>query len=328
MSDLIVKINGGLGNQLFLYAAGYSLAKRLNVPLKLDLSFFEIKESEEITVRNYLLSKFNIPQPEIAVQQEIFNEIGQYEKFKSYLKSFAPVMTAWRLLKKNPVSSKLIKIVKGDPKPVDQDSHIYIQYSYLPVDDYFFQMKDITYIYGSFMSEHYFKDYADDIRSFFSLKEPLSKLGESNLNEIRKHKNAISFHVRRGDYVSQSEVQALNGSTSLDYYKRAVALMQKMYGDDIHFFAFSDDPEYIRQTFEFLPNKTVITGDVEYPHEDIYLMSQCKHHIIANSTFSWWGAWLNPNKDKTVIAPRWWFSRETMKTHNTMDVCPEGWLMI
>ena len=329
MQNITVRIDGGLGNQLFQYAAGYALSKRLGVPLKLDLAFFDIKYGgPQFTVRNFLLDKFNVPALNVATKENISQEVGQYETWKTKIKSIKFIYASWFVLKKIPLVRKAINFIKRPQQVQNQDNHIFVQYSYLPVDSHFFEMTDKSYTYGSFMSELYFKQYENDIRQIFTLKDPISSSAQKSLEEIKNTKCAVSFHVRRGDYVTRSDIVALNSSTSLDYYKQAAKLMQKIHGDDVHFFAFSDDPQYIKDNFDFIPNKTVITGDTEYPHEDLYLMSQCDHHIIANSTFSWWGAWLNPNKDKTVITPRWWYARETMKTHNTMDVIPEGWIIL
>ena len=124
------------------------------------------------------------------------------------------------------------------------------------------------------------------------------------------------------------KTQNVHGNLSEDHYKKAITILEKKYGKNLGFFVFSDDSNYVEQAYSFIDNKVIVTGNDLMPHEDMYLMSQCNHHIIANSSFSWWGAWLNPSKDKTVIAPQNWFSPQMMKKKSTKDLIPKDWMQI
>jgi hypothetical protein len=311
-------IAGGLGNQLFQYAAGYAIAKDNNRELKLDLSFYGIHKPHGDTTRQIILTKYNIP----AIKEEIVElsvtpvteqKIRTINHIKTLVKKSAFLIGAVRAVKKL-ISKKVIPTIYIEP-----------DYHY---DNEFILSGMTEKLIGQFQSENYFKKYEQDIRGFFTLKDPLSKIGQHNLDKIEQEKTPVSLHVRRGDFVQSKSNQNLYGAVSIDYYNRAIELMIKLYGDDVHFFIFSDDPAYVTEMFSFLKNKTVVMGDTDFPQEDLHLMSQCQHNIIANSTFSWWGAWLNSAKDKTVFAPRWWFSRDTMKSKNIMDVYPEGWIVL
>ena len=136
---------------------------------------------------------------------------------------------------------------------------------------------------------------------------------------------AVSLHIRRGDYVSNPVTNNYHGTCSLAYYKKAVLLLKEKI-ENPSFFIFSDDLLWARENLDFINDMTFIDLDKSIPdHEEMHLMSQCKHNIIANSSFSWWGAWLNENSDKIVIAPKKWFSDNTI---NTEDLIPAKWMRI
>jgi Glycosyl transferase family 11 len=305
MNKVATTIQGGLGNQMFQFAAGYSLAKRLNLPLALDLSFFAKQGADHVVPRPYLLDGYDITYENFVppVRQQarpgILSRLKRYARrhFRNYL----------------PEPKKAKNYFKEGP---------------FYFNDEFNAISQGVWLNGLFHSELYFKDYADDIRRLFTYKKPLSALGAENLTKIKAQRVSVSLHVRRGDYVMLQSAKDKHGIISIDYYKRAVDLMQKIHGPDVHFFIFSDDTGFVEEEFISLSNKTILKGDVLYPLEDMYLMSQCRHHIIANSSFSWWGAWLNPHQYKTVIAPRWWFSREELKTTTIMDLLPDTWIAI
>ena len=136
------------------------------------------------------------------------------------------------------------------------------------------------------------------------------------------------MHVRRGDYVNDTATRSVHGACSVEYYTNAFAYMQQQFPDAAFIF-FSDEPAWVHDTFiKHLPGSMVMQNNNGADSwKDMYLMSQCNHHIIANSSFSWWGAWLNSKKDKTVIAPKQWFA-DTIKNETTTDLIPGNWIRL
>lgn len=176
------------------------------------------------------------------------------------------------------------------------------------------------YFTGYWQSERHFADLAALIRLEFTPRQPLSG---ANLEIARMIavRNAVSLHVRRGDYVSDSTVNALHGVCGLDYYRQAVAHMAA-WVERPEFFVFTDDPDWTRANLKLDFPAYLITHNGNAPVEDLRLMSLCRHHIIANSSFSWWGAWLAGRPDQVVCAPQRWFAAYP---HDTRDLTPEHW---
>jgi len=169
---------------------------------------------------------------------------------------------------------------------------------------------------GYYQSEKYFKDCEEDIRKeFMSYDVDISE----EMQDILSNENTCSIHVRRGDYLKSPNHHP---TQSMNYYMKAIKKMPK----DSVFLIFSDDIEWCKSNFPDLPEKfKFIEGNKDY--EDLYLMSHCKNNIICNSSFSWWGAWLNRNLEKTVIAPSLWFGA-ALASHDTKDIYCEGWIKI
>lgn len=278
-------LSGGLGNQMFQYAAGLSLAKKNNTGLCLDLSEFAHYE-----LRNYMLDQYDLPD-NVSI--------------------------------KTTTGSKLaLRLAKYKP-----GGNTYFEPHY-HVDPHFFDLGENATIHGYFQSEEYFKAIEGDIRKHLTLSALLSEKSIQIAQKIKDTPIAISLHVRRGDYATNAKTQQVHGSASDAYYHQAIATAQALYGETVTFFIFSDDPDYVEKAFEFCKNKHIVRGNDAAPQEDIHLMSLCHHHILANSSFSWWGAWLNASNDKTIIAPRQWFARETLLKKNITDLFPRGWITI
>jgi hypothetical protein len=169
---------------------------------------------------------------------------------------------------------------------------------------------------GYFQSEKYFINHRNEILELFEIDEITKEF------LIRKYKNVIdkntcSIHVRRGDYVRSNDYHPIQ---PIDYYKTAI----KIIGEDNHYLIFSDDMSWCKENFDFIPNKIFVSDNLDY--QDLYLMSMCKNNIIANSTFSWWAAWLNIN-DKKVITPKKWFG-VNYSNYNTDDLYCKNWIKI
>lgn len=181
--------------------------------------------------------------------------------------------------------------------------------------------KRILYL-GYWQTEEYFKHIRPLILKTFRFNpEKLSKLSTACYHKIQEE-CSVSVHIRRGDYLFENNKQRFYGICDLNYYKRAILLMQ----EKVHysrFYVFSDDIEWAKENIQ-ISNAVFIDWNVgKDAWQDMFLMSQCKHNIIANSTFSWWGAWLNTNPDKLVISPS-----HFMNTNKKSDIIPAGWLTI
>ena len=294
MADLSVtiKLLGGLGNQMFQYAAALALAKKKKANLFLDISEFDSYKAWP-----YLLGSLNVPQ------------------------NIAPKATD-----KNFSTNLLYKILYkfGFSKPVSDCGYSEPHYHFDPA---FFDSKPPVVLSGYFQSEHYFSEIRKDLLQDFSLKEPMSDLSQSYMNIIKNTEIPVSLHVRRGDYVSNQAALKTHGLATAEYYRHAVNIFDNLY-ENVTYFIFSDDLDYVEQNFDFCKNRVLVRGASDRPYEDMWLMASCHHNIIANSSFSWWGAWLNEHEDKRVIAPRNWFSRTEMLNKNVMDVCPDGWILL
>jgi len=187
--------------------------------------------------------------------------------------------------------------------------------------------KNGTYFNGFWQTEKYFKDIEPIIRKELTLINPFSKKSEILLEKI-KNSNAVSVHVRR--YITSADknypnVSDIFGTCSIDYYKKAMEYVSQ-HEKNPHFFIFSDNYGWAIKNFKSLPYSiTYAKNDDSKDYEDLMLMASCKHNIIANSSFSWWGAWLNSNKNKIVIAPNQWFNNVKASV-DTKDVVPKSWI--
>jgi hypothetical protein len=288
---IITRLFGGLGNQMFQYAAGRRLAHVLAVELKLDITWLGKPGS-----RAYSLENFNV--------RESFASAAE-------IAAVAPKGRLGRALAK--------KWPKKWPK--------YIQEKCFHVDPEILNLHDGVYLNGYWQSEKYFSDIAAILRGEFTVKTPLSGKNKE-LSEMIASKQSVSIHIRRGDYVAAHRTKQVHGACGPDYYFRCADYLKQLV-KNAHFFIFSDDPEWAGDNLKQLCPATLV--DYNRPdknYEDLWLMSRCNHHIIANSTFSWWGAWLNPREDKIVLAPRQWFAKKTQDSMKMDDLFPPGWILL
>jgi len=290
---VICNIIGGLGNQIFQYAAGRALSLKLSVPLKLDTRDFLGYQLHQGFELNRL---FNCS-AEIANDKDLENVLGwQQAKFVQ------------RVLKRSQLKNYRNKNFVVEPS-----------FNYWSGIN---QLEDNSYLYGHWQSEKYFIEFSENIRRDFIFKLPFS---EKNA-EVAKHiaqVNSVSMHIRRGDYVTNVK-NAFIGTCTLEYYQKAIAHIKVQVNSPV-FFVFSDDIDWAKNNLN-LDKSTVFIGhnkSIE-SYNDMRLMSLCKHNIIANSTFSWWGAWLNSNPNKIVIAPRQWFANGQDDT----DLIPSTWIRV
>lgn len=287
---IITRLFGGLGNQLFQYALGRQLSLLHNVPLKLDAS-----QIETYKIRKYSLRPFNIIE-NFATENDIVQIKGKGRV------NFRRVME--RIL------------------PYYKRSYVHEQCFHF--DSNILKSRINVYLEGFWQSECYFKDIADIIRGEFTIKIKPDTNNEKTAAFINSV-NAVSLHIRRVDYVSNAAMNQFHGTCFPIYYQQAVEIIARQVVSP-HFFVFSDDISWAKQNLSFkYPMVFISHNDSTKDFEDLRLMTQCNHHIIANSTFSWWGAWLNKKQDKIVIAPKKWFNDESI---NTKDLIPEDWIKI
>ena len=186
-------------------------------------------------------------------------------------------------------------------------------------------VREDTGLNGYFQSEKYFKHIEDTIRSEFTFSDEVREQCEETIKPIReKDKIVVSLHVRLGDYKMLEHVYVPLVKT--DYYQKAIAYLSNEFGEDnLHFIVFSDEPQICKQIFQ---GENIAYAEGGSQTQDMCLMSICDHNIIANSSFSWWGAWLNNNKDKKVIAPHGWFQPNEKDPKNTKDLYCEDWIVL
>lgn len=292
----IVKFNGGLGNQMFQYAFACALADKFNVEILFDFSYFEeVKGVNNVTSRCFELGVFNLDCKQ-AEQIDLKNikKPDFDSKFKNTLAKRFPKLYGINYIR---------------------EKHNYV------FDKNMFNSPDYIYYEGYFQNEKYFKHIRNVLIECFSLKAPLDEQNSQVLEQIERT-NSVSIHIRRGDYVSLDYVNKIHGVCSLDYYKKAIEYMSKRV-ENPHFFLFSDDIEWVKTNLKIDYPYTVVDFNQEKSHFDLELMKNCKHNIVANSSFSWWGAWLNENPNKIVIAPKNWIT-----CNQKCDIIPSEWVKL
>lgn len=300
---IIVKMQGGMGNQLFQYALGRSLAHRYNVPLKFDIRNYDFNRPGNNTPdkefnRLYRIDKFNT-KGEIATDEEI-KKLARYQKRNRKL---------WYLY------DKFIA-----------DESIYIQEKFFSFAEEYYNPPALKanksiYLDGYWQTEKYFKCIENEIRSELTLKEPPEKKNA----EIMDHMNTVNsvcLHVRRGNFIIP-KYQKHHGLCTPEYYQKAIAIIANKVANPV-FFIFSDDPAWAREHMK-LQFTTVFIDHNDKDYEDLRLMSSCKNFIIANSSFSWWAAWLSKNKEKVVTVPSQILKKKSM---DLSDFAPESWVKI
>lgn len=292
---IIVNLIGGLGNQMFQYATGRALSLRLSASLKFEVSGFSGCRLHN----GFELDKAFTCNPSLASKQEIRELLGW--------------RGAWRISKL--LARPRLALFRGTKLIVEPHFQYWPQIKYV---------SDNAVLIGYWQSERYFAEISDVIRADFTFKSPFSSRN-ADLAERISQGMAVSLHVRRGDYASDAKTNATHGLCSLDYYRAGIRYMTT-HVDNPEFFIFSDDISWAKTNLKIdFPCTYVGHNQGIESYNDMRLMSLCRHHIIANSSFSWWGAWLNSRSDKRVVAPNKWFATTT---NDTRDLLPAGWLRI
>lgn len=298
---IITRLSGGLGNQLFQYALGRALSLKNNDTLVLDTSFFDREIEPD---RQYQINNFNI-RASVATAND-FKKIGIPNPTKRDFSS-----RSMRTLYRTGQSFLPLK---------DRTMVIEPNFSFIPE---VLAIDHSCYLSGNWQSEKYFSDSATVIRKDLTLKHPLTDEAHYWVQTATEC-DSVSLHIRRGDYVTNQKTSRLHGVCSLEYYARAVEILRQEV-PTMQLFVFSDDIVWAKQNLIFPYPIHFVSSTTIPDHEELIIMSTCKHHIIANSSFSWWGAWLDSKKEKRVIAPRMWFLKGSIPTG---DLIPETWSTI
>jgi hypothetical protein len=291
---IISYLSGGIGNQLFQFAMGLSIAKRKNIELLFDVNSFRWDN-----LREFELQKLGIDY-NIASDELIFKI-------------------------KNTPSNFISKIKKRLNIEIP-----YYQQSYIKERDFEYDLNfqkfncNNVYFEGYWQSEKYFRDIRDSILKSITFNNLSNECLEFK-NNISKSLNSVSLHIRRGDYAQNPETNEYHGLVGINYYNSSIEILNSKLKNPT-FFVFSDDKSYAKSLFDGKENFIVIDSKFE-DYEELFLMSKCEHQIIANSSFSWWGAWLNQNKNKNVIAPKNWFKNQEIQS-KTKDLIPKEWMRI
>jgi len=293
---LLVKLQGGLGNQMFQYAAAKGVS-RTNRHIYLDHQFLEKHHTDtaHFTARGYELNIFkNLKVRKAASRQvNLFKSSGIYNRFlRRFIKT-----TVIRQTENEYIS--IANITSGSSS---------------------------LYLDGYFQSEKYFRHLREELREEFAFP-PLDTRNERLKDKIRNAPNSVSIHIRRGDYLKSPVIYDIHGVLQPEYYDKALAILQSKY-DNLSLFVFSDDLIWAQANLKTGHADTCFVAGNEAGNswKDMVLMSCCKHHIIANSSFSWWGAWLSPNKGDT-FAPSNWFNDASVR-FNIHDFIPGEWHIV
>lgn len=292
--NVTTQIQGGLGNQLFQYATAKALSKRLQGQLHLDIEWFQ-HGWEDVTPRHFLLPDLGIKAEFVQVQPPI----GSPKKWRRILQKLLPISPY---------------VLKDRP------------YRFNPLLNQFkpYPNQDI-YLMGYWQSFHYFDAIRTELLHEIQPRNGLSPHYQAYLEKIQAKPSAM-VHIRRGDYVHLPVASKVHGFLGLDYYLKGIELLLAK-NPDTHFFIFSDDQEWAKSHLPHQEKMTFIESseDQAAPVEELYLMSQCQMHLIANSSLSWWGAWLCSTKNAYVIAPNKWTNDENKSWD---DLLPRQWQRI
>lgn len=290
---ITVLISGGLGNQMFQYAAGKALAKRLHTTLNLDL--YPLEKKTQSTGRHYELGIFNID-----VEKKHTLKGKFFYKARPFIQKHRPFFQKFGFF-----SDTMAILYQPD----------------------FETLKGNVCLSGYFQNERYFESVKEELYKDFTFEQPLNERNKAIADQIQSGQS-VAVHIRRGDYITNKSAASNFVTCGTDYYKKSIEeVIEKI--DNPVFYVFSEDFEWIKENITF--------GDysVHYidwnkgveSYIDMQLMSLCKHNIIANSSFSWWAAWLNSNPKKLVLAPGKWFQDEE-KNRLLDDFYPKGWIKI
>lgn len=297
---IIVRLSGGIGNQMFQYATSRAISFRNNGDLLLDLASFK-KTGSTDTPREFSLNNFNI--------------WGRAAGISGILDIGLPNMEDVSILGK--IKRKIFRTAEYF-SPLHKKKFI-VEPAFTFCPD-ILKIENNCYLSGVWQSEKYFKDVEGVLKKEFTLKNKPSVETKNWIEKVAGC-NSVSIHIRRGDYINNPKTNQFHGVCSLEYYNDAIKLISQKINDPV-FFIFSDDIDWAKANLK-IDYPIFYVSDKKTPdYEELAIMSKCRHNIIANSSFSWWGAWLNENPDKIAIAPKKWFAGGNT---DTKDLIPPSW---
>lgn len=295
---IIVKLMGGLGNQMFQYALGRHLSLKHGVELRLDISHFKYElDQDKFSARDLELSNFNTNFGLVNATELKRHEKGKFSKILDLIYLNLPL----------------------------KFNHLYIREPFFTFYKKTLDAPNDTYLDGYWQSENYFSDIRNVLLNDFTLVSKKSN-ETKQLEEKIRSETSVSIHIRRGDYLSIKENQNLYAACDVSYYVDAIRRISEA-NAEVVFYVFSDEPDWFKKNVNTVGCKFhFVTHNIgKNSYQDLHLMSLCKHNIIANSSFSWWGAWLNQHENKMVIAPQIWFVKNTK---DSRDLIPKSWTQL
>jgi len=297
---IIVRLMGGLGNQMFQYAFGRAMSLKMKNKLAFDISLLEKgKERSDFTYRKLGLNKFKIDLE--IIEHETVDRILKLElSFRDKLRRKILNFTGTKHSMKNLIVEESLKYSKD--------------YTFIPQN---------CVLQGYWQSENYFLKDQKTIRNDFSLQHILENFDKNIIHQIQES-CSVGIHIRRGDYIFNPDFNKIYDVCDYTYYQKAIKKIQSLL-ESPKFFVFSDEIEWVNKNMKFPQGTVFVSKPDNLPIEDLALFSICKHAILANSTFSWWGAWLNENSEKKIIAPQVWTKSSTM---NDIEIVPKRWITI
>ncbi len=284
---IIVRMTGGLGNQMFQYAAGYALASLHGVELALDISGFE----------SYKLHKFGLDKLQISAR---ILPVGQENR-----------------------SQVVQRIVRRFARWIGRSECDYTERS-LRFDPAFFELNGEAKVEGYFQSQEYFQSFATELRREFVPRKPLRPEHKSLIDQMGE-RESVMLHIRRGDYVSNAHTLKVHGICTVDYYRNAMTLLESRLTNKPQYFVFSNDMQWVKDHLPMAQGTVFVQGNENAPELELQIMSSCRHHVIANSSFSWWAAWLGQHDGQIVVAPKPWFDSSE---NDSTDLIPSGWVQV